>query len=77
MWPFKPRPQPAEAESVTAVTDRERLDDLEDAVAHLNRRFARLQQQVTRWSRDFDEDDDELQDERDEFQDELERRRNA
>jgi len=34
----------------------DRLDDLEDDVKHINRRFTRLQQQVTRWSREYDED---------------------
>lgn len=55
MWPFRKRPQPSEHDVVTAVNVRQQVIDLEDAVEHLNRRFARLQQQVTRWAREYDE----------------------
>jgi hypothetical protein len=63
MWPFSKRNDP---ELKVTPTSR-RLDDLEDAVEHLDRRFKRLQQQVTRWAQDFDnqgpedEDEDEKQ----------------
>lgn len=40
-------------------TVAQRVDDVEDAQAHFDRRFIRLQQQVTRWSRDVDDDVDE------------------
>jgi len=75
MWPFRKRPQPTEHDIATAVNVRERVTDLEDAIEHLNRRFARLQQQVTRWSREYDEDTDE--DEQTEFQELLEQKRRA
>lgn len=62
MWPFRPRPEPEPPRDV-----QERLDDLEDDVKHINRRFTRLQQQVTRWAREYDEspddDDDDIEDE--------------
>jgi len=51
MWPFTRRPEVPPARDVV-----DRLDDLEDDVKHINRRFTRLQQQVTRWSREYDED---------------------
>ena len=51
MWPFSKRPEAPPSKDVT-----ERLDDVEDDIKHLNRRFTRLQQQVTRWSREYDED---------------------
>lgn len=73
MWPFRKRPQPVQVESVTAESDHERLDDLEDSVAHLGRRFTRLQQQVTRWSREYDLVEDEEQE--DDFEQLLEERR--
>jgi uncharacterized coiled-coil protein SlyX len=58
------------------MTVSERLDDLEDALAHFNRRFARLQQQVTRWSREYDLEDD--LEEQDDVLDQInERRHNA
>ena len=60
MWPFKPRPKPEPERDVT-----ERLDDLEDDVAHINRRFTRLQQQVTRWTRQYDSEYDDVGDEYD------------
>lgn len=53
MWPFRKRNDP---ELKVTPTSR-RLDDLEDAVEHLNRRFKRLQQQVTRWTEEYDEGD--------------------
>lgn len=74
MWPFRKRPQPAEAESIAIKADRERLDDCEDQIAHLNRRFARLQQQVTRWSREYDEEED-IEEEEDGLLDYIEQRR--
>jgi predicted nucleic acid-binding Zn-ribbon protein len=52
-----------------------RLDDLEDAVEHLNRRFKRLQQQVTRWADEYDEAVEE--DEDDGFDKLLEQKRRA
>jgi predicted nucleic acid-binding Zn-ribbon protein len=52
-----------------------RLDDLEDAVEHLNRRFKRLQQQVTRWAQEFDDDVD--GDDVDDFDDLLAEKRRA
>jgi len=59
MWPFRKRPPAPEAEDLTAgKPTAERLDDLEDAVRHLNRRFTRLQQQVTRWADEYDQRDD-------------------
>lgn len=64
MWPFSRQPQP-QPEPVEAKPIRTRLDDLEDAVEHLGRRFTRLQQQVTRWSREFDEDLEQNDDEPD------------
>lgn len=39
-------------------TVAQRLDDVEDSSSHMDRRFIRLQQQVTRWSRDVDEEDE-------------------
>lgn len=41
----------------------ERIADLEDGAAHIDRRFVRLQQQVTRWARTVDDDleDDDLE----------------
>lgn len=68
MWPFRKRPEPVEVDRAT----EERLDDLEDAVAHINRRFTRLQQQVTRWAREYDLDDE---DDGDEFDDLLAEKR--
>lgn len=44
----------------------QRLEDVEDAHTHMDRRFTRLQQQVTRWSREEDVVDDE-DDEEDEI----------
>lgn len=70
MWPFGKKTAEKEAEGTA-----ERLDDLEDAIAHLQRRFARLQQQVTRWSRDFDEEDD--AEDGDEFTELLEQKRRS
>jgi hypothetical protein len=67
MWPFRRKPDPPPDKDVG-----ERLDDLEDDIKHLNRRFTRLQQQVTRWSRDYDEDEAE---DGDEFQELLDRNR--
>lgn len=58
MWPFRKRPPAPEHESLAAAKpSAERLDDLEDAVRHLNRRFTRLQQQVTRWADQYDDED--------------------
>ncbi len=72
MWPFRPKPKPEPDRDVA-----ERLDDLEDDVKHINRRFTRLQQQVTRWAREYDDDlDDDLDDE-DEVLSEIEKRRRA
>jgi len=71
MWPFRKRLQPVEPD----VNVAQRLDDLEDATAHLNRRFARLQQQVTRWAREYDEQLDE--EEGDMFDDILDEKRRA
>jgi hypothetical protein len=70
MWPFTKRPKPEPERDVA-----ERLDDLEDDVKHINRRFTRLQQQVTRWAREYDEDldDDDVED--DEVMDEIRKRR--
>lgn len=51
----------------------QRLSDVEDGQAHMDRRFVRLQQQVTRWSRDV-EDEDEI-DEEDAVLDMIERRK--
>jgi hypothetical protein len=76
MWPFRKRPQPSEHDVATAVNVKERVTDLEDAIEHLNRRFARLQQQVTRWAREYD---DELDDDGDgdEFDNLLAKKREA
>jgi len=74
MWPFRKRPQPSEHDVVTAVNVRQQVIDLEDAVEHLNRRFARLQQQVTRWAREYDENDD-LDEQEDEILETINERR--
>jgi len=71
MWPFRKRPQPVEHESTIV----ERLDDLEDSVAHLGRRFTRLQQQVTRWAREYDLVEDEEQE--DDFEQLLDQKRRS
>jgi predicted nuclease with TOPRIM domain len=63
MWPFRRRPEPPPERDVG-----ERLDDLEDALTHVNRRFTRLQQQVTRWAREYDDD---LEDESEDIEDEM------
>jgi len=68
VWPF--RRQPAAPEAEKAVL--ERLDDIEDGMQHLNRRFTRLQQQVTRWAREYDLEDDT---DEDDFDDLLEQKR--
>lgn len=75
MWPFTKRQPALEAERDV----KERLDDLEDTTRHLERRFVRLQQQVTRWARDYDEEiDSNGDDDTDEIEEFLEqRRRNA
>lgn len=72
MWPFPKRPKPEPERDVV-----ERLDDLEDDVKHINRRFTRLQQQVTRWAREYDEDVDEPEDDLDDedILDEINKRR--
>jgi predicted nuclease with TOPRIM domain len=72
MWPFRKRPDAVDADK--SVT--ERLEDLEDSQKHIERRFTRLQQQVTRWARDYDEFEDEDED-RDEVDELIDRRRNA
>lgn len=71
MWPFRKRPETEAPRDV-----QERLDDLEDDVKHINRRFTRLQQQVTRWAREYDEDleGDEDLEEQDEILEEIKRR---
>jgi hypothetical protein len=71
MWPFRRQPETPPARDVG-----ERLDDLEDDVKHINRRFTRLQQQVTRWSREYDEDLEDETDE-DEILAEIQKRRQA
>lgn len=58
MWPFRKRLQPTEHDVAQALNVRQQVIDLEDAVEHLNRRFARLQQQVTRWAREYDDEID-------------------
>lgn len=58
MWPFRKRLQPSEHDVAQALNVRQQVIDLEDAVEHLNRRFARLQQQVTRWAREYDDEID-------------------
>ncbi len=61
MWPFTRRPKPEPDRD----TD-ERLDDVEDSVKHLERRFIRLQQQFTRWAREFEDDDEPDEEDEDE-----------
>lgn len=75
MWPFRKRLQPSEHDVAQALNVRQQVIDLEDAVEHLNRRFARLQQQVTRWSREYDEEVD--AEDGDSFDDLLEEKRRA
>lgn len=71
MWPFRKRAAEPPPKDVG-----ERLDDLEDDVKHINRRFTRLQQQVTRWSREYDEQvDDDDGDDGDDLLAEITRRR--
>lgn len=53
----------------------QRLEDVEDAHAHMDRRFTRLQQQVTRWSREVDED--EIEDEDDDVLAAIRKARNG
>lgn len=65
-------PQAVSIDFIVAVDQR--LKDIEDSQAHTDRRFIRLQQQVTRWSRAVDIDDDE---DEDEVLDEIVRRRSA
>lgn len=82
MWPFRkrlePEPQPSALDKLALASDRSRIDDLEDAVEHLNRRFTRLQQQVTRWSREYDENlDVEQDDDEDDFDRILREKREA
>jgi hypothetical protein len=72
MWPFsRAKPPAAEPEPKNL---RERVDDVEDAVEHLGRRFTRLEQQVTRWARAYDDDDAE---DGDDFNELLEQKRRA
>lgn len=77
MWPFKRRPDPQDQRDVvTLISDlAARISDIEDSVEHMGRRFTRLQQQVTRWSREYDEDLDE--DDSDEVLDTINTRRTA
>lgn len=70
MWPFRKR-----TELPPARDHDERLDDLEDDVKHINRRFTRLQQQVTRWARDYDEQLDDDNVEEDDILEEIKKRR--
>lgn len=51
MWPFRRKPEPEPKQDV-----QEHLDDLDDSVRHLERRFLRLQQQFTRWARELDDE---------------------
>jgi len=77
MWPFRKRPQPSEHDVATAVNVRQQVIDLEDAVEHLNRRFARLQQQVTRWAREYDETIENEDEGEDDFEALLREKRSA
>jgi len=54
MWPFRKRPQTDSTDDVRALADK--VEDIEDGLAHVQRRFTRLQQQVTRWAREYDEE---------------------
>lgn len=74
MWPFRKRKepvdQPLDTESYRLHDQQQQIEDLKDDIAHLNRRFARLQQQVTRWARDYDE---QLDVEEDDVEDDFDR----
>jgi len=70
MWPIRKRPQSDSTDDVRALADK--IEDIEDGLAHVQRRFTRLQQQVTRWAREYD---DGLDQEEDDILDQINERR--
>lgn len=76
MWPFRKRVDTESSDDVRMLADK--LEDVEDGLAHIQRRFTRLQQQVTRWAREYDEElDDTPEDAEDEVLREIVKRRQA